>query len=431
MHALGLPCNVLALRVFPVGAAALGGRLRSSAVRSGVGFIITGIAIGTLGIGVGGWWAYGHPIPSFVAHHFHIARKAGEKKEQPKLEVKAVEASKQEVPIAFEYTGTIISPADAELQARVTGQVVERAFEPGGHVKKGQVLFRIDPRPFQVALQSAEAQRDQAKANLEFAEAEVGRTEQLADKGYATQQRAQQNASNRATATARLEEAEATIAREKLNLDYSVVRAPFDGRSSLSLVNVGDMVIENQTNLVSVVQVDRIDVQMALSSEDSEAVREALSRNAIKVQLLDVRRNPEREAKIYKLDNRFDPRTGRRLIQALVQNGDERYLPGRFVRARIEVGRQERLLVPTIALSAQLDQQVVWTVGDDEKVHMTPIEVGDAYGDNTAVLQGLQPGQLVVVDHLQSMRQNLKVTPRARSPVSSIDDKRAEGEARN
>ena len=395
-------------------------------MRPGVGFILTGIAVGALGIGVGGWWANGHPIPNFLAHHFHLARKAGEKpKAEPKLEVKVFEASKQQVPVVFEYTGTIISPNDAALQARVTGQVAERSFEPGGHVKKDQVLFRIDPRPFEVALQSAEAQRDQAQANLQFAQAEVERTEQLADKGYATQQRAQQNTSNQATAVARLQEAEAAIAREKLNLTYAVVRAPFDGRSSLSMVNLGDLVIENQTNLVSVVQVDPIDIQMALSSEDSEAVREALARGSVKVQLLDVRRNPEREATIYRLDNRFDPRTGRRLIQASLDNKDERYLPGRFVRARIEVGRQERLLVPTIALSAQLDQQVVWTVDEHGKVQMSPVEIGDVYGENTAVVKGLNPGQLVVVDHLQSMRQNLKVTPRSGGQVSSAQDQPA------
>ena len=151
----------------------------------------------------------------------------------------------------------------------------------------------------------------------------------------------------------------------------------------------------------------------------------------MKVQLLDVGREPVREATIYRLDNRFDPRTGRRLIQAWLDNADERYLPGRFVRSRIEVGRQERLLVPTVALSAQLDQQVVWTVDETGTVHMTAIEVGDVYGDNTAVLKGLKPGTLVVTDHLQSMRQNLKVEPRAGDEVSAVGNTPAQGEARH
>ncbi len=401
-------------------------------MRSGVGFIITGIVIGAMGIAGGAWWGMGRPIPGFLAHHLKVDQRSKAKdKEEPALAVKVVPAEARAVPVAFEYTGTIVSPRDAELQARVTGIVVERAFEPGGHVKKGQVLFRIDPRPFEVALQSATALRDQAKATLDFAQAEVNRTEQLADKGFATEQRAQQNQSNLATATAKLNEAEAAIARQRLNLDYAVIRAPIDGRSSLSLTNIGDMVIENQTRLVSVVQVNPIDVQMALSSEDAEAVRVALTEKRAKVQLLDVRREPVREATIYRLDNRFDPRTGRRLIQAWLDNADERYLPGRFVRARIEVGRQERLLVPTIALSAQLDQQVVWTVDDKNKVHMTAIETGDAYGDATAVLKGLKPGTRVVVDHLQSLRQNLKVEPRAAETVRAADSTPASGEARH
>ncbi|MFG5120118.1 efflux RND transporter periplasmic adaptor subunit [Methylorubrum sp. POS3] len=401
-------------------------------MRSGVGFVIAGIVIGAMGIAGGAWWGMGRPIPGFLAHHLKVdQRNKAKQKEEPALAVKAVPAEQAEVPVAFEYTGTIVSPRDAELQARVTGIVVERAFEPGGHVKKGQVLFRIDPRPFEVALQSATALRDQAKATLDFAQAEVNRTEQLADKGFATEQRAQQNQSNLATATAKLNEAEAAIARQKLNLDYAVIRAPIDGRSSLSLTNIGDMVIENQTRLVSVVQVNPIDVQMALSSEDAEAVRVALAEKRAKVQLLDVQREPVREATIYRLDNRFDPRTGRRLIQAWLDNADERYLPGRFVRARIEVGRQERLLVPTIALSAQLDQQVVWTVDDQNTVHMTAIEVGDAYGDRTAVLKGLKPGTRVVVDHLQSLSQNLKVEPRVSEPVKAVENTPAAGEARH
>ncbi|CAO4184119.1 efflux RND transporter periplasmic adaptor subunit [Methylorubrum populi] len=402
-------------------------------MRSGLGFVITGLVIGSLGLAGGAWWAAGRPLPGFLAHHLKLPSRAETKqaREEPRLAVKAVRVSRQEVPVAFEYTGTIISPRDAALQARVTGFVVERPFEPGGHVKKGQVLFRIDSRPFEVALKSAQALRDQAKATLDFAQAEVNRTEQLADKGFATEQRAQQNQSNLATATAKLNEAEAAIARERLNLEYALIRAPFDGRSSLSLANTGDMVIENQTNLVSVVQVNPIDVQMALSSEDAEAVRAALAEGRVKVQLLDVQREPVREATIYRLDNRFDPRTGRRLIQAWLANEDERYLPGRFVRARVEVGRQERLLVPTVALSAQLDQQVVWTVDESGSVHMTPIEIGDAYGDATAVLKGLKPDMVVVTDHLQSMRQNLKVEPRIGDEVRAVQNSPAEGEARH
>jgi multidrug efflux system membrane fusion protein len=332
---------------------------------------------------------------------------------EPPIAVTTASVRRRPVPISFTYTGTIIAQQDAALRARVTGSVTERPFEPGGHVRKGQVLFRIDPRPFQVALAQAKAQEAQAKAQLQFAQAEVSRTDTLADKGYASEQRLQQLQSNEAGAAAQVQSAEAAIARQNLNLDYAVVNAPFDGRASLSIINPGDLVIENQTQLVSVVQLDPIDVQMALSSEDSEAVREAMQNGPVTVEVLDEAGKPAREAKIYQLDNRFDPRTARRLVRALLPNSDERFLPGQFVRARVKTGTEEKLLVPTIALSAKLAQQIVYVVDEQGVVRQKPVTTGDTFGEDTAILAGLKPGERVVTDHLQDMRQDLKVEIRS------------------
>nr|WP_245291024.1 efflux RND transporter periplasmic adaptor subunit [Methylobacterium aquaticum] len=345
--------------------------------------------------------------------------------EAPAFDVAVARAATETVPVAFSYTGTVISPKDAALQPRVTGVVTERPFEPGGHVRKGQILFRIDPRPFEVALRTAEAQREQAAAQLAFADAEVERTQPLADKGYASEQRFQQLESNRQVARSRVQEAEAAIARQRLNLDYAVIRAPFDGRSGLSDVNVGDSVNENATQLVSVVQVDPIEVQVALSAEDSEAVRAALKEDRAVVQVLDGQGKPERMATVYKLDNRFDPRTARRLIRAWLPNADERYLPGEFVRTRVQVGTEERLLVPTVALSAQLDQRIVWRVGDDGRVAMTPVETGAEIGDRTAILNGLKAGDRIATDHLQLLRQDQRVGIKRDGEASGTEARQA------
>ena len=254
-------------------------------MRAGFRYGLVGLAAFAAGAGL--WWGIGHPLPPgaagalpgpvarFLAPQAPLTPRAPE---APAFDVAVARAATETVPVAFSYTGTVISPKDAALQPRVTGVVTERPFEPGGHVRKGQILFRIDPRPFEVALRTAEAQREQAAAQLAFADAEVERTQPLADKGYASEQRFQQLESNRQVARSRVQEAEAAIARQRLNLDYAVIRAPFDGRSGLSDVNVGDSVNENATQLVSVVQVDPIEVQVALSAEDSEAVRAALRR---------------------------------------------------------------------------------------------------------------------------------------------------------
>lgn len=357
----------------------------------------------------GGWYAAGQPVPAFVANLFGTGDRIAAKKDEKPLAVSMAEAVSDRVPIAFTYTGTFVSPKDALLQARVTGVVTERPFVPGSHVKKGDVLFRIDKRPFEVALQTAKAQQEQAKAQLEFAQAEVARTSELASKGYASEQRAQQQQSQLETAAAGLQQAEAAIARQELNIAYSVVEAPFEGRASLSNVNVGDLVAENQTELVSVVQLDPIDLQMALSSEDVEAVRQGLREGTVTVGVLDGRGTTVAAAKIYQLDNRFDPRTARRFVRASVVNADERFVPGQFMRGRIQVGTEGRILVPTVALSAKLAQRIVYVVGKDGRVKQRPVETGQAYGEQTAILQGLKAGERVVTDHIQRMRDGLRV----------------------
>lgn len=378
---------------------------------------LAALSIAALGAGV--WHFAVEPLPGLAALSGggETARRAVAAAE-PELEVTVVPARLATVPRAFEYTGVIVSPKDATLRARVTGTVMERPFEPGAHVEQGAVLFRIDPRPFEVALEVAKAQREQAKAQLAFAEIEVGRYSQLEDEGFASQQRLQQLQSNRSVAAGRLRETEAEVARQELNLRYSVVRAPFAGRASLSDINIGDLVTENVTDLVSVVQTEPIDVQVALSAADSAALQRAMERGDPFITVVEDDAHPERRARIYKLDNRFDRNTARRLVRAWIDNRDERFLPGEFVRTRVHVGEDERVLVPTVALSSLLEQRVVYAIAEDGKVRLAPVETGGTYGQMTAIRQGLDAGTLVATDHLQSLTQNQRVRVR-RQPESA------------
>lgn len=369
------------------------------------------VSIAVFAAAAGGWIVMGRPGPGELVTKLPFGGGADEAAEPkaPTLTVRVAKVIRKAVPISFEYTGTIVSPKDAELQARITGVVTERPFEPGSMVAKDQLLFQIDKRPFEISLESDKAKKSQAEASLGFAKSQVSRASTLIKKGYETAQRTQQLKSQEIGATSALQQDEAAIARDKLDIDYSAIRAPFDGRVSLSTINIGDTVIKDQTKLVSVVQIDPIDLQVALSAEDAEAVRAAMADGKAKVSLLDSDGKPEREATIYKLDNRFDPRTARRLVRALVHNKDGRYLPGQFVRARVETGTKERILVPTLALSTQLDQQIVYAVDGDGTVRVKPVEIGDAYGTRTAVTKGLDAGTAVAVDHLQRLHEGMKV----------------------
>lgn len=377
-------------------------------------------ALSVLALAGGGWYLAGQPIPGLWTASADSAggRAVGAgAAAEPEIEVRVVSVERTTVPVAFEYTGVVVSPKDAALRPRVTGTVVERPFEPGARVEEGQILFRIDPKPFQVALQAARAQREQAEAQLSFAKIEYERIEPLTDEGFASKQRLHQLESNRAVAAARLQEADAEVTRQQLNLYYAEVRAPFTGRAGLSGVNVGDLVTANQTELVSVVQTHPIDVQVALAAEASVAVQDAMADGEAALTVVSDGVRRDREARIYKLDNRFNTGTARRLVRALLPNEDERYLPGEFVRTRLRVGTRERVLVPTVALSSQLDQRVVYAVGQDGKVSVVPVEVGDSHGDMTAVLSGLGAGSLVAVDHLQDLRQGRRVRARQGASV--------------
>ncbi len=138
-----------------------------------------------------------------------------------------------------------------------------------------------------------------------------------------------------------------------------------------------------------------------------------MQKGPVTVEVLDEAGKPMRDAKVYQLDNRFDPRTARRLVRALLPNTDERFLPGQFIRARVKTGTEEKLLVPTIALSARLAQQIVYVVDDQGVVRQKPVTTGDSFGEDTAILAGLKAGERVVTDHLQDMRQDLKVEIRS------------------
>lgn len=357
------------------------------------------------------WWSIGSAAVLCVAAGWFVlglppfGSSRQSQKTQPKpLEIQAAEVRRIALPIESDYTGVVVSPLNTELRARVTGYVIERNFKLGESVKAGDVLFRIDPRPFVVALAQATGRRKEAQASVEFYQAQVDRYKPLARKGFASQERFQTAQRNRDQAEGQVAIAAAQIARQELNLKYANVRAPYDGRTGITNVNVGDLVMADQSNLVRLIQLNPIRIQVALSQPDAQAVQAALASGGTpELEIVDPDGKIEhRTARIREVDNQFDVTTARLLVRAVVDNADFRLVPGEFLHVRLTTGTQHELVVPSRALFTQLDQHLVYLIKGGT-AHMQQVEVGGEHGQDTVVTKGLSSGDIVATDHIQHL----------------------------
>lgn len=360
--------------------------------------------------GIAGWGIDGMPLPfggdDNVSESANGAPDVG-----PAVPVHVTTTATTMVPIAFTYTAVAKSPEIVQLQARVTGQILRRPFQPGSAVNKGDLLFQIDERPFAAALAQDTAQRAEASADQTYYAAEVGRYTQLHSSGFASTERMQQATRNRDTAGARINAAEARMMVDELNIEFATVRAPFSGHAGITDVNVGDVVTANQSMLVGLASLDPIDVQVAVSTKDLHAMRDAIvSGRHPQFQLLGLDGKPNgRVAEIREYDDSANPRTARLLVRARMDNPKRDIAPGDFLRVRIQVGEQQRLLVPTAALSSDLDQQIVFQISDGT-AHALPVETGDSFGSRTAILSGLVSGATIATDDIQRLHDGQQVT---------------------
>lgn len=203
---------------------------------------------------------------------------------------------------------------------------------------------------------------------------------------------------------------------DRIDIDYASVKAPFDGQAGITDVNVGDVVTANQSNLIGLASLDPIDVQVALSTSDLQAVRDAIAAGREPAfQIMGSDGKPTgRVATIREFDDSANPRTARLLVRARMDNPRHDIAPGDFLRVRVQVGEHKRLLVPTTALSSDLDQQVVYKV-DHGHVTAVPVSTGETFGGRTAILSGLSAGAQIATDNIERLHSGQAVT------IESVD----------
>jgi RND family efflux transporter MFP subunit len=380
---------------------------------------------GVLGLGV----------IALIAGAFHPFRKASATAMMIPPVVEVIQAEREDVPIFGEWIGTLDGLVNADVRAQVTGYLLKQGYQEGSFVQKGQLLFQIDPRPFQAALDQAEGQLEQAKAMLANAQAVQGRTEldvkrytPLAREQAASQQDLDNAVQNNlaALATVETEKAqiktdEAAVETAKINLEFTSLVAPIDGIAGQAQLQVGALVTPASGTVTSISTVDPIKVYFTVSEPQylawrkrfpSETSREAAEK-ALHLQLILADGSTyAREGRFYFADRQVDEGTGAIRIAGLFPNPDNILRPGGYGKVRAVIRMEPgALLVPQRAVSELQGGYQIAVVGADNKVAIRTVKVGDEFGADRIVTEGLIPGERVVAEGVQKVRPGMVVNP--------------------
>jgi multidrug efflux system membrane fusion protein len=320
---------------------------------------------------------------------------------RPAVRVSVAVAARRDVPVYATGLGSVQASFTIGIHSQVEGIMQEVLFTEGQHVKKGDVLARIDPRLFQAALDQAKARRMQDIALLGSAEKDLARSRTLVGQNVATQQLVDQQQARVDQLKGSVAADEAAIETAQTQLDYTAIRSPSDGRIGVRLVDPGNLVHASDVrSIATVVLTQPAAVMFTLPMQVLDDVRDALARGPIEVTAFD--QNNRRQLStgtLLLIDNIIDQATATLRLKAMFANTDERLWPGEFVNARVLLETRKNVIaVPSTVVQRGAQGLFAWVVGDDDKAVPRKIELGAVSGDLTVIAAGLNDGDRVVTD---------------------------------
>jgi membrane fusion protein, multidrug efflux system len=338
--------------------------------------------------------------PAWYGSDLSVSDRVQRAASRPGVPVTVAVAERRDVPIYLTGLGTVQAMFSVDIQAQVDGQLQQVMFTEGLHVKKGDVLAKIDPRPFQAALDQAKAKRAQDAAMLVAAEKDLTRAKTLSLKSFETQQNVDLQQAKVDQLKGSIAADEAAMESAQTQLDYATIVAPSDGRVGIRRVDPGNILrAADAKPITSLMLTQPCAVIFILPATNLRDVREALKRGTVEVTAFDqdglIALSTGR---LLLIDNAIDQATATIRLKALFANEDELLWPGEFINARTLVEtRRDALTVPTAAIQNGPQGLLTWVVTANNTAEPRSIEVGPATGDLTIITAGLADGDRVVV----------------------------------
>lgn len=356
-------------------------------------------------------------------------------------EVLVTTAVARDVPVYREWIGTLDGSENAEIRARVSGYLIKRNYREGSLVKKGDLLFEIDPRPFEAALAEAKSQLEQAKALQLASQADADRSSELFNKKVISEREHTNKTQLNESSIAKVQALQASVEQAELNLQFCKITSPVEGIAGIAKAQVGDLVgTANSAVLTQVSTLDPIKILFPVSEADYlEASARALEAmnipleqrsGSIELVLADGSTFPHK-AKLLSVDRQVNASTGTILVTALLPNPGSILRPGFFARAKIVAQiLKDAVVVPQRAVSEVQGSFQLATIGADNKAEIRPVQVGARVGSEWVIKSGLAAGEKVVVEGIQKIKTGSPVSAKPWTPpAEKTAEAPAEGKA--
>lgn len=345
---------------------------------------------------------------------------------RPPVPVTVAAVRSAEVPVELHAIGTVTAYSKVSIKSRLAGQLVRAAFKEGDHVRSGQLIFIIDPRPFQAALEQAQANMRKDEALLVKAKADMRRAEELAKTKVISAAILDQNRATVDSLVAIVASDKAAVENAKLQHSYCHIHSPIDGRIGTLLVNEGNMIKENETVMAVINQILPINVDFAVPEQHLGQIRDQMAKGPLKAAAaIPGERIHRAEGELAFINNAVDTSTGTIMLRAQFPNQSEALWPGQFVNVALRLRTIPRaIVVPGQAVQVGQEGHYVFVIKPDMTAEMRPVVTGPTHGQDVIVENGLRPEEHVVISGQLRLVHNARVQIKQEEAGKATAEKR-------